>query len=62
MKLQNHYYEIFLEIFIDLVKSQMNVFKTILCRAYSIKNKLISPKSNLGYLKAPKPTAHQFTD
>ena len=57
MKLQNHYYEIFLEIFIDLVKSQMNVFKTILCTAYSIKNKLISP-----YLKAPNPTAHQFTD
>ena len=45
-----------------LVKSQMNVFKKILCRAYSIKNKLISPKCNLTYLKAPNPTAHQFTD
>jgi hypothetical protein len=51
MKLRNHYYEIFLEIFIDLVKSQINVFQTILCTA----------QFNLTYLKVPNPTAHQFT-
>ena len=39
MKLQNHYYEIFIEIFIDLVKSQMNVLSFQNDFVHSIFNK-----------------------
>ena len=59
MKLQNHYYSRYIHRSREISDE---CFQTILFRVYSIKNKLISPKFNLTYLKAPKPTAHQFTD
>ena len=58
MKLQNHYSR-------DIYRSREisdECFQNDFVHSIFNKEQIISPKFNPTYLKAPNPTAHQFTD